>query len=71
MKPPRWKMAVIIWLGIYPVITILVYLLFPFMARHNWPLPLRTLLLTLIAVPLMAFVVLPFLQKLLKNWLQR
>jgi antibiotic biosynthesis monooxygenase (ABM) superfamily enzyme len=70
-QPPKWKMALLIWLGIYPIITLLVFLLFPYMAAHNWPLPLRTLLLTLIAVPLMTYGALPLLQKWLKSWLQR
>ncbi len=69
--PPKWKMAILIWLGIYPVITVLVLLLFPYMAAAAWPIPLRTLLLTIIAVPVMTFVVLPLLQKLFRNWLQR
>jgi antibiotic biosynthesis monooxygenase (ABM) superfamily enzyme len=30
---------------------------------------LRTLIITLIAVPTMVFVLIPFLQKALKNWL--
>lgn len=70
-QPPKWKMAVLIWLGIYPTITLLVMLLFPYMAANNWPLALRTLTLTAIAVPIMTFVAIPFLQKLLKGWLQR
>jgi antibiotic biosynthesis monooxygenase (ABM) superfamily enzyme len=64
---PKWKMAVLIWLGIYPTITTLLIFIMPL--TTNWPLPLRTLLLTVIAVPLMVFLILPLLQKLLKNWL--
>jgi antibiotic biosynthesis monooxygenase (ABM) superfamily enzyme len=66
---PKWKMAVMIWLGIYPTITLLIYLLFPYMT--DWPFFLRTLALTLIAVPVMVFFVLPLIQKLLKNWLMK
>jgi antibiotic biosynthesis monooxygenase (ABM) superfamily enzyme len=69
--PPKWKMAVMIWMGIYPTITLLAFLFFPFMAAHNWPLPFRTLLLTLIAVPVMVFIAIPLLQKALKKWLER
>jgi antibiotic biosynthesis monooxygenase (ABM) superfamily enzyme len=70
MKPiPKWKMAVMIWLGIYPIITTLILLLFPFMQAHDWPFPPRTLVLTLLAVPLMVFVAMPVLQKLLGKWL--
>lgn len=72
MKPvPKWKMAVMIWLGIYPVITLVIMLVFPYMNENHWPIPLRTLAITLMVVPLMTFVMLPFLQKLLKSWLQK
>lgn len=60
-----------IWLGIYPLITVIILLVFPFMHEHNWPIPLRTFAVTAFAVPVMVFIVLPFLQKLLKGWLQK
>jgi uncharacterized protein len=63
-------MAVMIWLGIYPLITAVIMLLFPFMNEQHWPIPLRTLVITLMVVPLMTFVVLPFLQTVLRKWLQ-
>ncbi|MBP7407581.1 MAG: hypothetical protein KA941_02370 [Flavobacteriales bacterium] len=65
--PPRWKIAVLIWLAIYPSIT----LLFFFFGKPLLliPLPLRTLAVTLILVPLMVFILLPAMQKLFKNWL--
>jgi antibiotic biosynthesis monooxygenase (ABM) superfamily enzyme len=72
MKPiPKWKMAIMIWLGIYPVITAIIFIVFPFMNEHNWPLPLRTFAITLTAVPVMVYAVLPVLQKILKNWLHK
>lgn len=64
---PRWKTAVVIWLGIYPTITTIFWLMSPFIA--SFPVPLKTLCLTLLVVPTMVWLVLPFLQKLLKNWL--
>ena len=67
--PPRHRMAVIVWLAIYPTITLLLAL--GGSAIAEWPLPVRTLALTLIAVPLMVFVLLPRLQKLLSPWLAR
>ncbi len=65
--PPKWKIAVLIWLAIYPSIT----LLFHFFGKQLLliPLPLRTLTITLILVPLMVFVLLPALQKLFRKWL--
>lgn len=60
-------MAVLIWLGIYPTITTVLWLLLPVIAPL--PLPLKTLCLTIIVVPTMVWAVLPFLQKTLRNWL--
>ncbi|HKO28337.1 MAG TPA: hypothetical protein VJU80_12825 [Solirubrobacteraceae bacterium] len=37
----------------------------------TWPLPLRTLVLTGIAMPLMVFALLPGLQSPLARWLRR
>jgi antibiotic biosynthesis monooxygenase (ABM) superfamily enzyme len=69
MQIPRWKMAVMIWLGIYPTITLALWLLGPFLAPL--PLPLKTLCLTLVVVPTMVFGVLPLLQKILSPWLKK
>ena len=69
MKPPKkWKMAIVIWLAIYPLITIIFATLGKQLILIE-PLPLRTLIITLIAVPTMVFVLIPSLQKLLHNWL--
>jgi hypothetical protein len=46
-----------VWLAIYPAITFLLWLAGPQIA--SWPLPLRTLLITAVLVPLMVFVLLP------------
>lgn len=71
MQPPKkWKMAILIWIAIYPTITILFTLLGPQLMKISF-LPLRTLVLTLIVVPLMVFVLIPLLQKLLGKWLQK
>jgi len=71
MKPPKkWKMAIIIWLAIYPLITLIFALLGKQLILIN-PLPLRTLIITLIAVPTMVFVLIPILQKLLHKWLNK
>jgi antibiotic biosynthesis monooxygenase (ABM) superfamily enzyme len=64
--PPRWKMVVVVWLAIYPSITFLLWLAGPKMA--SWPLPLRTLAITAVVVPLMVFVLLPAIQRLLAPW---
>ncbi len=71
MKPPKkWKMAIVIWLAIYPLITLIFTVFGQYLIQIN-PLPLRTLVITLIAIPIMVFVLMPFLQTLLRNWLQK
>jgi len=71
MKPPKkWKMAIVIWLAIYPLITSIFALLGKQLILIE-PLPLRTLIITIIAVPIMVFILIPTLQKLLRNWLSK
>jgi antibiotic biosynthesis monooxygenase (ABM) superfamily enzyme len=71
MNPPKkWKLVIVIWLAIYPLITI-VFLLFGKYLAMIEPLPLRTLAMTIILVPTMVFVMMPAIQKLLVNWLQK
>lgn len=68
-QPPKWKFALLVWLGIYPTITTVLWLLSPYLV--SLPLPLKTLCLTAVVIPTMVWIVLPFLQKNLKNWLHR
>lgn len=66
-QPPRWKFAVMVWIAIYPTITLVSFLIGPYL--KELPIPLRTLVLTLILVPLMVFIIMPNLQKLMGKWL--
>ena len=66
--PPKWKTAVLVWIAIYPSITIL-FLLFG-EQLEQLPAPLRTLVLSLILVPLLVFVLLPLLHKTFARWLR-
>jgi antibiotic biosynthesis monooxygenase (ABM) superfamily enzyme len=68
-KPPKYKTAIMIWLAIYPSVTVLFYLLGDKIA--GLPIFIRTLVLTLILVPLMVFILLPILQRLMKGWLMK
>ncbi|WP_423737993.1 hypothetical protein [Chitinophaga caseinilytica] len=49
---------VLIWLAIYPLITLLLFVLGGHIER--FPLPLKTGILTIIAVPIVYYVILPF-----------
>lgn len=65
--PPRWKVAVVTWLGICPTVYVLFLLLGPLLAP--WPLLPRVMLLTALVVLIMTWLVAPQLTQLLKPWL--
>jgi antibiotic biosynthesis monooxygenase (ABM) superfamily enzyme len=67
--PPKWKTAILIWLAIYPSITLIFTVFGEQLMRL--PAPVRTLVITLVLVPLMVFVLLPALQRLFAGWLRR
>lgn len=67
---PRWKMAIITWIAIYPVITILLLILGPIILGHL-PIPIVTLILSITLVLLMTFVVMPLLTRAFRPWLQQ
>lgn len=67
-KKERHKRAFIIWLAIYPVITVLYLLLGE--KLQAFPVPVRTLILTLITVPILFYFFIPVLNKIFKNWLR-
>ena len=66
-SPPRWKIAVVTWLGICPTVYVL-FLLTSNLMGSWWLLP-RTVALTLAVVVLMTWVVAPQLTKLFRPWL--
>jgi len=65
--PPRWKVAVVTWLGIFPTVYFLFLSVAPFLAE--WPLLPRVMLLTALVVLLMTWLVAPQLTRWLKPWL--
>jgi antibiotic biosynthesis monooxygenase (ABM) superfamily enzyme len=65
--PPRWKVAVVTWLGICPTVYLLFVLLGDLLAP--WPLLPRVMVLTSLVVITMTWLVAPQLTRLLKPWL--
>lgn len=57
------------WLGIYPAITALLLVLGPYLLG-KLPLPLTTLILTAILVPLTHYLVFPLVERLLGGWVR-
>jgi antibiotic biosynthesis monooxygenase (ABM) superfamily enzyme len=67
-SPKKWKMVIVIWLAIYPLITT-VFLLFGKYLMQIEFVPLRTLMMTIVLIPTMVYILMPFITKLLKNWI--
>ena len=67
-EPPKYKTSVVVWLAIYPLVTLVQLLLGPWLSQ--FPLPVATLILTLLLVPLMTYVMMPLLERLLGRWLK-
>jgi antibiotic biosynthesis monooxygenase (ABM) superfamily enzyme len=65
--PPRYKLALLTWAGAYTVITAILALLGPSVA--TWPLPLQTLLISVLMVVTLTWLVIPSLTRLFRGWL--
>lgn len=69
LTPRRWKTAILTWMGVYPLITFLIWALKPLL--DALPIPLQTLVLSGLLVPMLVFAVLPLLSRWLRPWLAR
>jgi len=65
--PPRYKMAIVTWLAVFPVVAII------FSLFGQWlnllPTLLRTLIFTAVMVTLMTYVIMPRMTRLFSFWL--
>ncbi len=67
-SPKKWKLLLISWLFVYPVINIMFALVFPLI--KDFPQLVKTLIFTVILVPLMG-VCIPMLHKKFWNWITK
>jgi len=65
--PPPYKMAVLTWVTIFPLITLVVLVSAPLIGP--WPLVSRLAVTTLVTVSVMTWVVMPRVTRLLRRWL--
>jgi antibiotic biosynthesis monooxygenase (ABM) superfamily enzyme len=65
--PPVYKMAIATWATIFPLITLVVVATAPLVG--GWPLVVRLAVTTGVTVPLMTWVVMPRVTRLLHRWL--
>jgi antibiotic biosynthesis monooxygenase (ABM) superfamily enzyme len=65
--PPRYKMVVVTWLGVFPIVTII------FSLFGHWlsllPTLVRTLVFTAVMVTLMTYVIMPRMTRIFAFWL--
>ena len=65
--PPRYKMAIVTWLAVFPLVTVI------FTLFGNWlnllPTLVRTLVFTTVMVTLMTYVIMPRMTRLFSFWL--
>jgi uncharacterized protein len=66
--PPRYKVAILTWIGIFPVITVLLAVFGSHLAGS--PVVVRALVLTVLAIPLMTWVVMPLVTRAFVRWLR-
>lgn len=69
VPPRRWKMALITLSALYPIVLTVLTVATPL--TRGWPVPLALLLTTGVSIPLMTWVVMPFLTRRLGGWLRR
>lgn len=55
------------WLGVYPALTLPLAILGP--TIELWPLPLRTLLVSIVMVIALTWLILPFLTRVFRRWM--
>ena len=69
LNPKKWKFAVLVWLAIYPLISLIMIFLGPVLMQIA--VPLRTLLITFILVPTMVYAIIPSIQTNFHDWLRK
>ena len=67
MPAPSWRIALLTWIGLWPTVTVVMWVVHP--QLQALPMPLQTMLMTAIIVPLMAWVHIPLLTRLFRRWL--
>jgi antibiotic biosynthesis monooxygenase (ABM) superfamily enzyme len=65
--PPPYKMALLTWITIFPLITVVVIALDPLLSKLD--LVFRLAVTTAVTVPIMTWLVMPRVTRLLRSWL--
>jgi antibiotic biosynthesis monooxygenase (ABM) superfamily enzyme len=65
--PPKWKTTLMSWAAIYPLVVAASYGMKA--VRFSAPMPVQAFVLTIVVVPVVAYVVAPWLGRRLHKWL--
>jgi uncharacterized protein len=65
--PPRWKMAIVVFIAAYAISSVSQSILNPFL--EQWPLLGNTIIYTAILVASLTYFAMPILSRLLRQWL--
>lgn len=68
--PPRWKQMIVIFIGFFPVSLVAQWLL-GMVLPPDLPLVLRVLVTIMCVMPIMVYVVLPFVTRKFQPWLEK
>ncbi len=66
--PPKWKSTVVSWFGIYPVALVITYLM-QAAGLGKLPTPLRIFVLSIMVLPVTAYIVGPRIAHFMRGWL--
>jgi antibiotic biosynthesis monooxygenase (ABM) superfamily enzyme len=67
IPPPRWKMVIVTFIAVYPLSLVLNAVAIPRMS--DFPTGLRALLFPLVLPPVLTYVLMPLLSRVLRRWL--
>lgn len=65
--PPRWKMWLLSFVAVYPVVVLFQWLIAP--SLKSWPLLVRSAVFPLVILSVMTFVLMPVATRVVKRWL--
>lgn len=67
--PPKWRMTVVSWMGIFPTVALLLWAVSPFLESLHFLI--RTAIFTAMVAVLMSYIVMPRLSRWMSWWLRR
>ncbi|WP_190810036.1 hypothetical protein [Flagellimonas sp. S3867] len=70
-EPKKWKMAIIVWIAIVPLIFTIMPFFMPKLIALGVSEVMAELLLTTVLVILMVYIAQPLLMNLFRNWLNK